>query len=32
MAYIDDRGLERLAAAITNSEYSDYLRRLPTNA
>jgi glucose-1-phosphate thymidylyltransferase len=32
MGYIDDRGLERLAAAITNSEYSDYLRRLPTSA
>jgi len=30
MGYIDDAGLERLAAAITNSEYSDYLRRLPT--
>jgi glucose-1-phosphate thymidylyltransferase len=32
MGYIDDHGLERLAAAITNSEYSDYLRRLSTNA
>jgi glucose-1-phosphate thymidylyltransferase len=33
MGYIDDAGLERLAAVITNSEYSRYLRRLPaTNA
>jgi glucose-1-phosphate thymidylyltransferase len=32
MGYIDEHGLERLAAAITNSEYSDYLRRLSTNA
>jgi glucose-1-phosphate thymidylyltransferase len=30
MGYIDDAALERLAAAITNSEYSGYLRRLPT--
>jgi glucose-1-phosphate thymidylyltransferase len=30
MGYIDDVVLERLAAAITNSEYSGYLRRLPT--
>jgi glucose-1-phosphate thymidylyltransferase len=30
MGYIDDGGLERLATAITNSEYSGYLRRLPT--
>jgi glucose-1-phosphate thymidylyltransferase len=30
MGYVDDDGLERLAAAITNSEYSQYLRRLPT--
>jgi glucose-1-phosphate thymidylyltransferase len=30
MGYIDDASLERLAAAITNSEYSGYLRRLPT--
>jgi glucose-1-phosphate thymidylyltransferase len=33
MGYIDNAGLERLAAEITNSEYSGYLRRLPaTNA
>jgi len=32
MGYIDDTDLERLAAAITNSEYSDYLRRLPTSS
>jgi len=31
MGYIDDAGLERLAAAITNSEYSGYLRRLPAS-
>jgi len=30
MGYIDDVGLERLAAAIANSQYSGYLRRLPT--
>jgi glucose-1-phosphate thymidylyltransferase len=30
MGYIDDAGLERLAAVITNSEYSAYLRCLPT--
>jgi glucose-1-phosphate thymidylyltransferase len=30
MGYIDDVVLERLAAAITNSEYGGYLRRLPT--
>jgi glucose-1-phosphate thymidylyltransferase len=30
MGYIDASGLERLAAAITNDEYSAYLRRLPT--
>jgi glucose-1-phosphate thymidylyltransferase len=30
MGYVDATGLERLAAAITNSEYSQYLRRLPT--
>jgi len=30
MGYIDDAGLERLATAITNSDYSAYLRRLPT--
>jgi glucose-1-phosphate thymidylyltransferase len=30
MGYIDDASLERLAAGITNSEYSRYLRRLPT--
>jgi glucose-1-phosphate thymidylyltransferase len=29
MGYIDEAGLERLAAAITNGEYSSYLRRLP---
>ncbi len=28
MGYIDGAGLERLAAAISNSEYSGYLRRL----
>ena len=33
MGYIDDACLERLAAAITNSKYSGYLRRLAmTNA
>jgi glucose-1-phosphate thymidylyltransferase len=31
MGYIDNADLERLAAAITNSEYSGYLRRLPTS-
>jgi glucose-1-phosphate thymidylyltransferase len=30
MGYIDDASLEQLAAGITNSEYSGYLRRLPT--
>lgn len=30
MGYIDDADLERLAATITNREYSGYLRRLPT--
>jgi glucose-1-phosphate thymidylyltransferase len=30
MGYIDGASLERLAAAIGNSEYSGYLRRLPT--
>jgi glucose-1-phosphate thymidylyltransferase len=30
MGYIDDAGLERLATAITNCDYSAYLRRLPT--
>jgi glucose-1-phosphate thymidylyltransferase len=30
MGYIDDAGLERLATAITNNDYSAYLRRLPT--
>jgi glucose-1-phosphate thymidylyltransferase len=30
MGYIDEAGLERLAAAIANSDYSGYLRRLPT--
>jgi len=30
MGYIDDARLERLSAAITNTEYSDYLRRLAT--
>jgi glucose-1-phosphate thymidylyltransferase len=30
MGYIDADGLEGLAAAITNSDYSGYLRRLPT--
>jgi glucose-1-phosphate thymidylyltransferase len=30
MGYIDDTSLEQLAAAITNSEYGAYLRRLPT--
>jgi glucose-1-phosphate thymidylyltransferase len=30
MGYIDDASLERLAAAITNREYSGYLHRLPT--
>jgi glucose-1-phosphate thymidylyltransferase len=29
MGYIDDASLERLAAAITNREYSGYLHRLP---
>jgi glucose-1-phosphate thymidylyltransferase len=29
MGYIDAGGLERLAAAITNNDYSGYLRRLP---
>jgi len=28
MGYIDDDGLKRLTAAIANSEYSSYLRRL----
>jgi glucose-1-phosphate thymidylyltransferase len=33
MGFIDDTDLERLAEAISNSEYSSYLRRLPsTNA
>jgi len=31
MGCIDDADLERLAGAITNSEYSGYLRRLPTS-
>ncbi|HZP76299.1 MAG TPA: glucose-1-phosphate thymidylyltransferase RfbA [Pseudolabrys sp.] len=30
MGYIDATGLERLAAAIGNADYSAYLRRLPT--
>jgi glucose-1-phosphate thymidylyltransferase len=30
MGYIDDSALERLAAGIANSDYSGYLRRLPT--
>ena len=30
MGFIDDAALERLATAIDNSEYSGYLRRLPT--
>jgi glucose-1-phosphate thymidylyltransferase len=32
MGYIDVTGLERLAAAITNSDYSGYLRRLQTTS
>jgi glucose-1-phosphate thymidylyltransferase len=32
MGYLDDAGLERLAAAIANPEYSRYLRRLPTTS
>jgi glucose-1-phosphate thymidylyltransferase len=32
MGYIDDIGLDRLAATITNLEYRGYLRRLPTTS
>jgi len=31
MGFIDAGELERLAGSITNSEYSDYLRRLVTS-